>query len=111
MKKKVFELGYPHHIGIVRSHDSFYIDNENEVIEHWSNKGVFGGDMETATLLTLGRLRGVKVGSILNNVVLYKDDVKDGINSYVDSSNMAEEGEKREIILALETMLEISNKF
>jgi len=110
MKKKVLELGYPHHIGIVRSHDSFYIDNENEVIEHWSNKGVFGGDMETATLLTLGRLRGVKVGSILNNVVLYKDDVKDGINSYVDSSNMAEEGEKREIVLALETMLEINNK-
>jgi len=110
MKKKALELEFPHHIGIVRSHDSFYIDNENEVIEHWSNKGVFGGDMETATLLTLGRLRGVKVGSILNNVVLYKDDVKEGINSYVGSENMAEEGEKREIVLALETLLEISKK-
>ncbi len=108
LKKMALELNYPHHLGIVRSHDSFYIDNENEVIEYWSKKGVLGGDMETATLLTLGRLRGVKVGSILNNVVLYKEDVKDGINSYVGLENMAEEGEKREIILALETMYEIS---
>lgn len=108
LKKKAVELGYPHHMGIVRSHDSFYIDNENEVIEYWSKKGVLGGDMETATLMTLGRLRSVKIGSILNNVVLYKEDVKDGINDYVSSSNMAEEGEKREIILALETLYEIS---
>jgi len=108
LKKKALELNYPNHIGIVRSHDSFYIDNENDVIEYWSKKGVLGGDMETATLMTLGRLRGVKVGSILNNVVLYKEDVKDGINSYVGLENMAEEGEKREIILALETMLEMS---
>lgn len=110
LKNKVLELSYPHHIGIVRSHDSFYIDNENEVIEYWSKKGVLGGDMETATLMTLGRLRGVKVGAILNNVVFYKEDVKDGINSYVDLNTMAEEGEKREIILALETMFEINKK-
>jgi len=110
LKQKAKELGYPHHEGIIRSHDSFYIDNEEDVIEHWSNKGVMGGEMEAATLFTIGRLRGVKTGAILNNVVLYKEDVKDGINSYVGSENMAEEGEKREIILALETLLAISKK-
>ncbi|WP_432666570.1 nucleoside phosphorylase [Wukongibacter baidiensis] len=108
LKKKAEELNYPHHLGLVRSHDSFYIDNEDEVVQYWSSKGVLGGDMETATLMTLGRLRGVKVGSILNNVVLFKGDVKDGINNYVDNDNMAEEGERREIILALETLYEIS---
>lgn len=108
LKRKALELNYPHHLGLVRSHDSFYIDNENDVVEYWSQKGVLGGDMETATLITLGRLRGVKVGSILNNVVLYKDNVKDGINNYVEANNMAEEGEKREIILALETLYEIN---
>lgn len=108
LKKKALELNYPHHIGLVRSHDSFYIDNEHDVVEYWNKKGVLGGDMETATLITLGRLRGVKVGSILNNVVLYKDSVKDGINSYVAFEDMAAEGEKREMILALETLYEIS---
>ncbi|SHK29885.1 nucleoside phosphorylase [Paramaledivibacter caminithermalis] len=107
LKKKAVELNYPHHVGLVRSHDSFYIDNEDEVVQYWSKKGVLGGDMETSALMTLGRLRKVKVGSILNNVVLFKNDVKDGINNYVDSNNMAEEGEKREIILALETLYEI----
>jgi len=108
LKEKAMELNYTYHIGLVRSHDSFYIDDEDEVIRYWSKKGVLGGDMETATLLTLGRLRGAKVGAILNNVVLYKADVKDGINNYVEKYNLAEEGEKREIILALETLYEIN---
>ncbi len=108
--KKASELNYPYHTGIVRSHDSFYIDDEEDVIGYWSNKGVLGGDMETAALMTIGRLRSVKVGSVLNNVVLYKDDVKDGINSYVELNNMSEEGEKREIILALEALFEINKK-
>ncbi len=110
LKRKVTELDYPHHLGIVRSHDSFYIDNEEEVIEYWHKKGVMGGEMEASTLFTIGRLRGIKTGAILNNVVLYKDDVKEGIGNYVDTAEMAEEGEKREIILALEALLLISEK-
>lgn len=110
LKKKAVELNYPHYIGIVRSHDSFYIDNEDEVVSYWSRKGVLGGDMETSALMTLGRLRGVKVGAVLNNVVPYKNDVKDGINSYVQNNDMAKEGEKREIILALEALYEIHIK-
>jgi len=107
LKKKAMELNYPYYMGIVRSHDSFYIDDENEVIDFWSEKGLLGGDMETSALMTIGRLRGVKVGAVLNNVVLYKKDVKDGVNSYVDNNERAKEGEKREIILALEALYEI----
>lgn len=108
LKKKAEELNFPHHVGIVRSHDSFYIDNEDDVISYWNKKGILGGDMETAILMTLGRLRSVKVGSILNNVVLYQEDVKEGIGSYVEAENMAEKGEKREIILALDALYEMN---
>lgn len=96
------------HTGIVRSHDSFYIDDELETMNYWSKKQVLGSDMETASLFVIGALRGVQVGSILNNVVLYEGDLKEGINDYVDEATVAEEGERREIIVALETFKALS---
>jgi uridine phosphorylase len=96
------------HTGIVRSHDSFYIDDELETMNYWSKKQVLGSDMETASLFVIGALRGVQVGSILNNVVLYEGDLKEGINDYVDEAAVAEEGERREIIVALETFKALS---
>jgi uridine phosphorylase len=101
------ELGYPHHIGIVRSHDSFYIDEEKEVMEYWNKKGILCSDMETATLLTLSKLRKVRAGSILNNVVKYESDVKIGIEDYVKEGATPLEGEKREILVALESFIKI----
>lgn len=101
------ELGYRTYLGIARSHDSFYIDDELERMAHWNTKKVLGSDMETATLYTLGQLRGVHVASILNNVVRYEADVKDGINDYVDDGDLAAEGEKKEIILALESFCKL----
>ncbi|MCT4594831.1 MAG: nucleoside phosphorylase [Anaeromicrobium sp.] len=110
LKKKAEELEYTYYTGLVRSHDSFYIDNEDDVVRYWNKRGILGADMETATVMTLGRLRNVKVGSILNNVVVYESDVRDGINDYVDNGKMAEEGERREIILALESLYELNKK-
>lgn len=110
LKKKAEELKYDHHVGITRSHDSFYIDNEIELMQYWNKKNVLGSDMETATLYAIGALRGVKVGSILNNVVLYNNDVKDGVNEYVNEQDLAQRGEEREIILALEALYEIHKK-
>lgn len=62
-------------MGITRSHDSFYIDDEIEKMEFWNKKNVLGSDMETASLFVIGKLK-LKVGSVLNNVVLYSKDVK-----------------------------------
>jgi len=98
------EHGYRHHIGITRSHDSFYIDHEAELMRSWNRLGVLASDMETSTVFTLGTIRGVSVASILNNVVLYEGDVKEGVGSYVDKEDAAAEGEKREIIAALEAL-------
>lgn len=103
------ELGYKTFMGITRSHDSFYIDDELERMKLWNSKKVLGSDMETSAIYTIGSLREVSVASILNNVVRYEDDVKDGINDYVEDDNKAAEGEKKEIILALESFYNLYN--
>lgn len=98
------EAGYKHHVGIVRSHDGFYMDEEMDIMRYWSKKNLLGSDMETAALMVVGALRGVEVGAILNNVVLFEGDLKEGISDYVDEAKLAEEGERREIEVALETL-------
>lgn len=97
------ELQFPFHLGIIRSHDSFYINDDAERMAKAQKNRVLASDMETATLYTLASLRGVKAASILNNVVLYEGEVKEGIGDYAgESENSASEGEKREIRAALE---------
>jgi uridine phosphorylase len=97
-------LEYRHHVGITRSHDSFYVDNEADLMAASNRLGVLASDMETAALFILASIRGVSAASILNNVVLYKGDVKDGIGDYVDEVSTVAEGEKREITAALEAL-------
>lgn len=101
------DLGYTHHVGVTRSHDSFYIDNEAELMRSWNKLRVLASDMETSTVFTLGTIRGVKVASILNNVVLYEGDVKEGVGDYVDETAAAAEGEQREITAALEAFYKL----
>jgi len=109
MRDVAKEKNYKTHVGIVRSHDSFYIDDEMERMNYWQKKGILGSDMETAALLVIGQLRGVQVASILNNVVLYEGDLKKEIGEYVDEASLAEEGERREIEVALEAFLRIQS--
>lgn len=104
--------GFPYHVGIGRSHESFYFDDdENAKIEaYWGSKGVAGGDFETSTLFVVGGLRGIKTGSILNNVVKFQADVSEGIGDYVDEGSVTMEGERREIITALEAIVALDKK-
>ncbi len=44
-------------------------------------------------LLTVGRLRGLQVASVLNNVVLYEQDVQTGVNQYVNADQRMMQGE------------------
>ncbi len=104
------ELKAPYHLGIVHSHESFYIDNNSEIEKHWSDKGVLGADLETAALLTVGRLRKIRCASILNNVVVYGQDTADSISQYVEGENLAMLGEKREILVALEAFYKLENQ-
>ena len=95
--------GFAHRPGIIRSHESFYIDDIEEINEYWSKKGVLGSDMETAALLTVGRLRGMKCASVLNNVVRWKECISHGVGSYAAGADAAAAGEEHSILAALET--------
>ncbi|EMF7364763.1 nucleoside phosphorylase [Vibrio vulnificus] len=91
----------PYHMGVVRSHDSFYTDDEETLCQYWNKKGILGADMETSALFTVGRLRGLHVASVLNNVVRYQQDVKEGVNQYVNDDDAMMAGEKRASLAAL----------
>lgn len=90
------------HEGICHSHESFYHEENEQESAYWSGKGVLGADMETAALFTIGRLRGMKTASILNNVVLYGEDTADSIGDYAGGESATARGERLEILTALE---------
>lgn len=108
--KSAEELGYKYHHGLIRSHDSFYTDKEEEIDEYWSRMGLLGADMETSALFVAGRLRRLKVASILNVVVEMEGDLGNGINDYVGGESSSTDGEEREIITALEAIVKLENK-
>lgn len=97
-------LGCRHRVGIVHSHESFYHDGTDQVSAYWSERGILGADMETAALLTIARLRGMKAASILNNVVLSGEDTAESVGDYVSGESLTAEGEKNEILVALEAL-------
>ncbi len=101
------ELNY--HVGLARSHESFYTDDEESINKYWSNKGILAADMETAALFTIGALRGIKTASILNVVVQSDSDTGQGIQEYVNGEEQALQGECNEILLALETIVHTAN--
>lgn len=104
------DRGWPHHVGVVHSHESFYIDTNDAESAHWSRLGALGADMETAALFTIGRIRGVRTASILNNVVVYGEDTAESIGGYVDGADPAARGEEREIAVALEALYRLNEE-
>ena len=84
-------LGCLYHVGIIHSHESFYHE-------------------ENAALFTIGRLRGMKTASILNNVVVYGEDTADAIGGYVDGESLTAIGERNEILTALEALYRLEQE-
>jgi uridine phosphorylase len=97
--------GAKNYTGIVRCHDSFYTDKEQEIDKYWSEKGILASDMETAALFVIGGLRGIKTASILNVVVEKEGNLEGGINDYIDEKNNSKHGEEQEILTALEAIV------
>ncbi|MFC5705538.1 nucleoside phosphorylase [Aeromonas eucrenophila] len=96
--------GLPHWHGLVRSHDSFYRDDEQAVCRYWHERGVLGADMETASLLTVGRLRKVRVAAVLCNVVAFEQDVQQGVADYANAQAAMMAGERLAIAAALHAL-------
>ena len=97
----------PAHVGMARSHDSFYTDREDAIDALWAGRGVLGCDMETAALFVVGRLRGVRTASILTTVVEWEDSLEENINSYTGGESAMMQGERMEILTALEAFVRI----
>lgn len=104
------EKGFPYHTGIVHSHETFYHDSNAEEEKKWQKLGVLGADFETAGLFVVGRIRGCRCASILNNVVEYGQDSASSVADYVNGESLTAIGEKREIEAALEAFLKLENK-
>ncbi len=104
------EQKFCYHVGLGRSHDSFYTDREEQIDSYWASQGILGADMETAALFVIGGLRGVKTASILNTVVESDGGLEDGINSYVDGESATSLGEKHEILTALEAIVKLAER-
>ncbi|WP_108652681.1 nucleoside phosphorylase [Dongshaea marina] len=105
MADELRTMGHPFHSGLVRSHDSFYTDREDEICAYWHQKGVLGADMETSALLTVGRLRGLLTGSVLNNVVCYQGDLQQGISQYANSEQILLNAELKAAQAALSALI------
>lgn len=103
------ERDYPYHTGIIHSHETFYHDTNAEEEKKWSKLGVLGADFESAGLFVVGRIRGCRCASILNNVVVYGQDSADAVADYVNGESLTAIGEKREIEVALEAFLKLEN--
>ncbi|MDO5345426.1 MAG: nucleoside phosphorylase [Lachnospiraceae bacterium] len=98
------DLAVPYAVGSTRSHDGLYLPKKPLLDEFYSGKGVYASDMETAALFAAGKARGVRTASILNVVVEWKKDLREGVLAYKDKEAAAALGEKNEILVALEAL-------
>lgn len=105
---KTRQIAY--HVGIVRSHDSFYTDEKEAIYTYWKQKGILASDMETAAIYVVGSLRKIKCASLLNVVVASEDDLKEQINDYTHGEENAMRGERNEILIALEAFVRIDRQ-
>ena len=55
-------------------------------------------------LFIVGRQRNIETLSILTNVVPYKNDLREGVNNFVDQDRQMIKGEKEAIKLALDIL-------
>jgi len=71
LRRRAEKEGRPYHLGIIRSHDAFYMESPfafgdfRKRIQLWVEAGVLAIENESSTLFVVGSLRKVQVGSIL----------------------------------------------
>lgn len=92
------------HTGPVHSHDSFYVDDYQDIRRRWSRLGLVASDMETGALFVIGRIRGLKTGSILNVVVTSEGHTDEGIAQFQRGEEVTRLGERNSIVAALEAL-------
>jgi len=65
------KLGMPYHLGIVRTHDAYYLEspaalgNYMERLQPWIDMGVLALENESSSLFVIAGMQGIRAGSIL----------------------------------------------
>jgi len=65
------KLGLPYHLGIIRTHDAFYLESPWALgdfrlrLKPWVDMGVLALENESSTLFTLCSMQGIRAGTIL----------------------------------------------
>lgn len=104
------DLDIAHAVGPTRCHDGIYLPQKPYIDAFYSTKGVYASDMETAAVFAVSKVRGVRAAGILNVVVEWKKDLKEGISSYKNGEDAVAQGEKNEILAALEALYRMETK-
>jgi uridine phosphorylase len=64
-------LGLPYHLGIIRTHDAFYLESPwalgdfRKRLQPWVDLGVLALENESSTLFTICSMQGIRAGTIL----------------------------------------------
>jgi uridine phosphorylase len=67
------KLGLPYHLGIVRTHDAYYLESPQalgdymERLQPWIDMGVLALENESSTLFVISSMQGVRAGAILTS--------------------------------------------
>lgn len=90
------EGGLRYHTGVVQSKDSFYGQHSPQSMpvsyelmnkwDAWKRLGVLASEMETAALFTVGAVRGVRMGCILNTIWNQEDHAEGTSAPVLDTS-------------------------
>jgi uridine phosphorylase len=65
------KLGMPYHLGIVRTHDAYYLESPEaredfmERLQPWIDLGVLALDNESSSLFVIAGMQGIRAGTIL----------------------------------------------
>jgi len=105
-------LKIKYYTGTTRSHDSFYTKNTAAIEKFWSKAGILGSDFETSTIFLVGKIEGMKTGSILNIVSSYgKENVGKDVGKFQKEVSKgigdASNGENNTIIAALDAIIKL----
>jgi uridine phosphorylase len=65
------KLGLPYHLGIVRTHDAYYMESPQALgdyharLKKWVDMGVLALENESSTLFVISSMQGIRAGTIL----------------------------------------------
>jgi len=91
-------LDLPYHLGIIRSHDAFYMESPWAVgdfrarLKPWVDMGVLALENESSTLFTLCSMQGIRAGTILASGYSILEDHEEKVHQEENVRKMVSAG-------------------